>query len=300
MEVFLASGELAKDTMAKTPHTGYGGRKDSVEATVWLDYLQNCEVKKFTREQKIGPYWTDAANLETKEVYEFWGCFWHGCTECYPNNRDVKEVRGQNDSTHNEVFAKVQEKRDYYKRRGFTLIEIWEHEYKNLRKGNRYMFSRQDFMFSKNRVGHLKIEDSFYGGRTNNLQFFYDCQEDDEIKYVDFTSLYPYVLKSKEYPIGHPKRITEDFQSVYDYVGFVHCKVLPPKHLYVPVLPQRIHDKLCFVLCKSCGENKTVGLCEHTDEERSMTSTWSTVELQEAIDNGYEILKIYEVLHYGS
>jgi hypothetical protein len=64
------------------------------------------------------------------------------------------------------------------------------------------------------KYGGTNIKESIFGGRTNNLQFYKKIEnEDEEIKYVDFCSLYPYVLKTKKYPMRHTKVISEN----YDY-----------------------------------------------------------------------------------
>lgn len=39
----------------------------------------------------------------------------------------------------------------------------------------------------------LVVRDSFFGGRTNATQLYYDVKEDEKIQYVDFCSLYPSV-----------------------------------------------------------------------------------------------------------
>jgi hypothetical protein len=39
-------------------------------------------------------------------------------------------------------------------------------------------------------------------------------------------------------------------------------------------------------------------ICDHSDNDRSFTGTWTTVEVMEAINQGYKVLEIYEVLHY--
>ena len=56
---------------------------------------------------------------------------------------------------------------------------------------------------------------------------------DEKIKYYDYTSLYPDVQKYCEYPVGHPEIITENFKDLSCYFGFMKCKVLPPKKLYL-------------------------------------------------------------------
>ena len=80
------------------------------------------------------------------------------------------------------------------------------------------------------------LRSSLFGGRTNNFKFQHTCNvaEGEKILYVDFTSLYPYVLKNREYPCGHPQVITENFNyDIKKYFGFVTCKVQPPRqHRY--------------------------------------------------------------------
>ena len=39
-------------------------------------------------------------------------------------------------------------------------------------------------------------------------------------------------------------------------------------------------------------------LCPHSDEERMMTGTWCTPEIQKAVEKGYKIQKIHEVWHF--
>ena len=52
-----------------------------------------------------------------------------------------------------------------------------------------------------------------------------------------------------------------------------------------------------FPLCKAFAVN-TLSKCEHSNEERSFIGTWTHIELQKAIEKGYEIVKIYEAHHF--
>ena len=38
--------------------------------------------------------------------------------------------------------------------------------------------------------------------------------------------------------------------------------------------------------------------CAHSDDERALTGTWCTPELQKAVELGYDIQYIYEVWHF--
>jgi hypothetical protein len=50
-------------------------------------------------------------------------------------------------------------------------------------------------------------------------------------------------------------------------------------------------------LCSSCSIEHTPE-CEHSLEERALIGTWTTVEVQNAIENGYIIIEVYEIYHY--
>jgi hypothetical protein len=121
------------------------------------------------------------------------------------------------------------------------------------------------------------------------------------MRYVDVCSLYPYVLKYKPFPIGHPQIITSDFGDVSEYFGLIRCRVFPPRALYHPVLLYKTGSKLLFPLCRTCAEQRTLGpddRCQHTDAERSLTGTWVTSELQKALELGYQLDCIHEVWHF--
>ena len=194
------------------------------------------------------------------------------------------------------------EKLNYFKRRHFNLVEMWECQYRKQKQNNNnmnnYTLKRYQYYKSLENVGFVNIKDSFYGGRTNNIKFYKRVKEDEEIKYLDFCSLYPSVLKKYAYPIGHPIIIDKNFDySLKSYFGFISCRVLAPKNLYFPVLPVRVDDKLMFPLCVVCAENQS-SVCECKD--RSFSGNWTLIELLEAIKYGYEIKEIYQVMHFDS
>jgi len=74
--------------------------------------------------------------------------------------------------------------------------------------------------------------------------------------------------------------------------------ILPPATLYLPVLPHRVNGKLLFALCRTCAETQQSQFCAHTDEERQLTGTWCTPEIEKALELGFELCKIHEVWHY--
>lgn len=147
--------------------------------------------------------------------------------------------------------------------------------------------------------GCINIREAFFGGRTNNIKFIHIAKENETIEYKDVCSLYPFVLKNRIYPIGHATLIDENFDySLQSYFGFVKCKVSPPKKLNLPVLPYKVNEKLLFPLCKMCANEFNQQSCEHSKCERMLIGTWTTAELMYALDRGYIIEDILQVLHF--
>ena len=78
--------------------------------------------------------------------------------------------------------------------------------------------------------------DAIFGGRTNATTPFYEPKEYETLKYVDYTSLYPYTCKYGIYPLGHPEiYYGEDIPDSVQ--GLLKCKMVPPSNLFHPVLP---------------------------------------------------------------
>lgn len=178
---------------------------------------------------------------------------------------------------------------------GYELIVVWEHQFRYQLEKN---IDLQRFVSTLDLQDRLDPRDSFFGGRTNAIKLHYKANEDEAIQYYDFTSLYPWTNKYCRYPVGHPTIITDDFKDISSYFGLAKIKVLPPPRLYHPVLPYRSQGKLKFPLCRTCADAENQNACSCSVEERALTGTWCTPEIQMAVSKGYSILKIYEVYHF--
>ncbi|XP_041351271.1 uncharacterized protein LOC121370216 [Gigantopelta aegis] len=186
-------------------------------------------------------------------------------------------------------------KREELKLKGYKVIEIWEHEFNHLQKSNPEL---KQFVNSLDLQDRLNPRDSFFGGRTNASTLHYKVKEGEEVKYVDFTSLYPWVNKYCQYPVGHPEIIHKDFKPLDQYFGIAKVKVAPPRKLYHPVLPYRSNGKLKFPLCRTCSDQELQTPCHHSDEERNITGTWCIPEILKAMEKGYQVITVYEVYHW--
>ncbi len=222
---------------------------------------------------------------------------WHGCPTCFPIRTHL--VPGSS-LTMEDAYQSTIRRQNKIEDGGYKMVVQWECEFKQELKEDPEM---KDFVDSVKLVEPLDGRDGFYGGRTNAIKLYHNCEEEGEkIHYVDFTSLYPSVQKYGEFPIGVPEVTTSNFKSLEDpqgfpYFGMMKCRVLPPRGLYHPVLPYRAGGKLMFPLCGPCADEKSLS-CNHSDEDRAFIGTWCTPEVEKAMEKGYKVLEIFEVWDY--
>ena len=108
-------------------------------------------------------------------------------------------------------------------------------------------------MASLDLVEPLNPRVAFCGGRTNVVKLYHlaDIASREKIKYYDFTSLYPFINKNAEYPVGHPEIIFQpEDTNIQNYFGIAKVKILPPEKLFHPVLPLCENSKDCGIFLK--------------------------------------------------
>ncbi|XP_055350095.1 uncharacterized protein LOC129596775 [Paramacrobiotus metropolitanus] len=239
----------------------------------------------------VGQYCVDGYAEATGKVFEFHGCWYHGCPECTA----CDTIRPFRNLPMSKTYEQTLQRNDHIRSLGYELCVIWEHEFDDLVK-QEPDFSA--FMKEITVCQPINPRDAIYGGRTNATKLFHSVKDDEKIRYFDVCSEYPYVNKHKHYPIGHPTIILKDLGLVTDYFGIIHCKILPPADLFLPVLPYRSNGKLVFPICRTCVSTQQNAPCKHSANERALTGTWCTPELHAAIDRGYSVVKIFEVWHF--
>ena len=316
--LFWRKNHLPANTIAVEPLRGWRGAQvnQSLKAIQWLYYQEHLIPKQGAGADRIKHvrnegeqtvrtstqmYFVDGYDAITKTIYEFNGCIYHGCTNCYPN-RDMKHHAAP-DRTVEELYRATLVKRMDLLRAGYKVIEIWEHQWDQQVQTNEAV---KRFLSSFDLVPPLQPRDAFYGGRTGAVSLHAKAGEGEEIRYCDITSLYPWVNKNCCYPVGQPQIITQPAdQSIDSYFGIAQVDILPPSGLFHPVLPVRYNGKLTFALCRSCVEAEQAKpmlqrthYCVHSDADRTLRGTWCTPEIQKAIQKGYKILKIHEVWHF--
>jgi hypothetical protein len=80
--------------------------------------------------------------------------------------------------------------------------------------------------------------------------------------------------------------------------GLLKCRILPPKRMYIMPLASIISNKLMCVACRTCAEKQLKASCTHSDDERALLGTWTTIELELAVAQEYKILEYIEAWHF--
>ena len=65
----------------------------------------------------------DGYNHETRTVFQYHGCHWHGCRKCYPNDRD--KIIAYNDQTREDQFKATVKRIKALRDAGYRIIEAW-------------------------------------------------------------------------------------------------------------------------------------------------------------------------------
>lgn len=192
----------------------------------------------------------DGYDEQTKTFYEFQGCFYHGCINCFPNHtmRHPINLNKTMRDVHRET--RIQQ----LSQLGYRVKEMWECEWNHMIQADPQL---KQFIYTLDIATPLNPREAFFGGRTNAIKFHHKVQENEKIHYSNMILLYPCANLEFDYPIGHPEFIDQPKTTdISRYYGLVKCKILPPYELYHPVLPHRYDSKLLFPLCRTCAEQR--------------------------------------------
>jgi len=238
-----------------------------------MERTDGCHIEHARNGREYKPpefphYCVDGYCAETRTIYGFLGCYYHGC-KCQPF-RDVKTLA--NGDTLAERYEQTMARMEQLKSAGYTVKVQWKCEFEGADDLQRHPIVRH---------APLNTRDALYGGRTEAMRLHYKIREVEEtVQYCDIMSLYPYICKYFKFPIGHPIIHVGDtcagIEARLKMEGLMKCKIVPPTNLYLPVLPYRYDKKLLFCLCRTCvQEHNATSECQHrSDAERCLEGTW--------------------------
>ncbi|XP_018573827.1 uncharacterized protein LOC108912895 [Anoplophora glabripennis] len=298
---------LKPNTIGIIPKNGYRLRDNqsriATQWLVWEEKQRDINIIHSAKQQEaiVQGVKIDGYIHETKQVFEFHGCYYHGCPICYKHNRDQPLYENPSE-TLNLRYEATTFKTNRLRNLGYEVIEMWECQFRSDLKVNEDIKTYTE-CHPLVALAPLNPRDAFYGGRTGNTRSYYKCKPCEKVKYVDVCSLYPWVCKYGKFTLGHPKvYVGEECKqmNIYKTEGLIKCKIVPPQELYHPVLPVKMNDKLMFVLCRTCGETMNDSECNHSmdDENRALTGAWVIDEVVKALEKGYKLLETYEIWEY--
>jgi len=226
----------------------------------------------------------------TKTAFEYFDCYLDGCEECHKEKIKSKALHPTRNMKWSSVYNSTTSKiRSLMMNENYHHVEIrWSHEDNRYDDMSRYINLNQ-------RVGHvMKQRDYFYGGRTEVFAAFSNPSkfQNVELLHHDICSEYPYVCSWKDLPMGKPEihfnkgidksRLNPNHKD--PFFGFARIRVRPNPLDIIGILPERTAEygdveKLVYSLIEKEG-------------------CWHTELIYLAMQHQYEILEIYEVIHW--
>ena len=103
----------------------------AVQWLTWEAAKNGCTIRHQVngREKRIGKLPVDGWCAETRTAYQFHGCYFHGCTNCY-EPQETNTLNGKTMAT----LLEDTKKNTAYLRRHVHVVEMWECEWKEIRK----------------------------------------------------------------------------------------------------------------------------------------------------------------------
>ena len=143
---------------------------------MWLNYVSTSKAYGVNiqhalnggeKELTIGnkTYKVDRFCEETNTLYKFYGCFWHGCPNCY--KPDIVNSKNQMDM--GTLNDKTIEKRETIKNAGYNHVSTYECQL--AKNKDFHKFAKN---FTREVVEPLNPREAFYGGRTNATKLLYN------------------------------------------------------------------------------------------------------------------------------
>ena len=172
----------------------------------------------------------DGYHEDSNTVFEFHGCFWHGCERCFPS-RHERHPRLL-DRTMYDVREKTRQRIQKIKDKRFIVQEMWECEWDDMKQNNPDIKAYVDNLEF---ISPLNPRDAFCGGRTNAAKLYHQTTENEKIHYIDYTSLYPWVNKNALYPKGHPTFISQPETPIcLSILGLFNAKSCHQENFTIP------------------------------------------------------------------
>ena len=142
------------------------GRQYSKESIAWLSTLPNYDEIRHARseegEKKLCCGYVDGYHEPSNTVYQFHGCYFHGCPKCYPN---PLKVNAKLNLEMGELYQRTLARTEFIRSEGYTVTEMWECMWK---KSVEFQTMKNNFLD----MGPLIPKDAYQGRYLLTFFFF--------------------------------------------------------------------------------------------------------------------------------
>lgn len=313
------------------PYTGFYSKVSAPEYEYmnFLSYTKPHEniIHAFNRregQKSFEHIIVDGYSAEAATVYQFHGCLYHG--HCLPDctHRDIirKNITIDSKNYLNVSIRTLQERTA--KEKEFLLKQdnvnyynvMFECTWQQFKKENKLLvaeFWKRSKLDPKRPLSRLVPRCAIRSGFNELYQLQCEATESQKLHYIDCNSLYSFIARDMEFPVGEYQVILEkDLQQHLKIINnkflykdedcscsIAHVSLLAPKDLYAPFLSYRFGEQNYTSLCFKCVQVKNTGVCRHKcPYKRRFTSTYTVLEIEYCLSLGYELLYCYEMYHY--
>uniref|UniRef100_A0A183C758 DNA-directed DNA polymerase n=1 Tax=Globodera pallida TaxID=36090 RepID=A0A183C758_GLOPA len=311
---------LPANRLVHSPEGGYlRGRRASAESQRYIRFfeLENPGAQVQCASWSVGEAHIEDSGYRVDGLWvreqplrplaiEWMGCYYHGCPDCFPNRQQRLAAGRTAEDLCERTVRRLWELEHVY---GCDIHAVWACNWKDQLRRDQQLKQRYDGVFVPCPLDPRN--DALRGGRTEPFKLHHVCAPDEEILCIDIVSLYPYVMKVNPFPVGNPRVLTREvllepptaplpWTAPTEYRGLLLVRVLAPRDIRIPLLGYRTKDgRFTFPLCAWCADRKQQRPCRHSPEKRSWVTAYTHVELNKALELGYQVTDVFEVWDYA-
>jgi hypothetical protein len=215
-----------------------------------------------------------------RHVWEYYDCTERGCPLC----TSPLERNARFGCSNRDAYGKVVQRQRVLSKLGYIVHEQWTHN-----EADRPMVDHSFHQYDCMAAQRQRSDGGFFGGRVEVFKPMWRCREDEKIQYIDVVSLYPWVCATQRMCTGFPivylgdridrSRVCKDHPDAY--FGYAHVRIRGNPDDYFGGVPRKDRETGRLVFDNS-----------------EYTVTCFLTELYERLENGAELLDVYEVWHW--
>ena len=169
---------IPEHRIAIIPPEGYPYQNNySIKAVRWIQSegkTQSIEIKHALngREQRINGHYVDGYHEESRTVFEFYGCYLHGCPTNFPDRNRVKHHQCL---IMQQLYIMTIGKSEELRKAGYQVVELWECDNDKRYKETPDFRTLMDSEFTN--LDPLRPRDALFEGRTNLTKLYQEIDE---------------------------------------------------------------------------------------------------------------------------